>query len=125
MKLDKTIMITQSSKTGRILLQKRGEVWGFSSEMKWDDEAPMLFNGLNQVKSLLGMGHDDDEILIDYVGTLSGIQIFHLVVEQEPCPCSSTAEWFSLLNFPEPFDISSNALFENHKFVDKLISPKF
>lgn len=125
MTVTKTIMVVQSSVTGRLLLKQRADgIWGFASEAMWSRNEAMLFNGLNDVRELLALDPDGDDITIDFVGTAGTTQIFHLVIDHEIVPIIAEAEWCSLFNFPENFDPKSDDVFEHRAFLEKIVSPE-
>lgn len=121
----KTVMVVQSSTTGKILLRLRNNAWGFASENRWDNDQPMLFNGLVEIRDILGLNEEFDGLVVDFVGTIAGIQIFHCVMESEPMPLDVNVDWFSLFNFPENFDPQNDRVFDHGLFIEKIISPTY
>jgi hypothetical protein len=120
--IKKTIMLLQSSSTGKILLKKRGNVWGFTADIQWGKDQSDVFNGISEIKELIGLD-DEDNMVLDYLGNIAKIGVWHCVYDGEPRPKSTNASWFSLFNFPENFDPIADRLFENDFFVSKIISP--
>lgn len=116
-------MVVQSSTTGRLLLKQRNNVWGFTAENPWDDSEPMLFNGLEEIRSILGLNEEFDGLVVDFVGSIAGIQMFHCVMDSEPPVLDTNSDWFSLFNFPENFDPQNVRVFDHGLFIEKIISP--
>jgi hypothetical protein len=121
-KIKKTIMILQSSSTGRILLKKRKETWGFTSDKIWNEDTADVFNGINEVKTVAQFT-ESDELTLDYLGCIGQMNVWHCVCDTETSLLSDNVGWFPLFNFPDNFDEMSDRLFEDELFIRKLISP--
>lgn len=116
-------MVVQSSTTGRLLLKQRNNVWGFAAENPWNNDEPMLFNGLEEIRSMLGLNEEFDGLVVDFVGSIGGIQMFHCVMDSEPASMDASADWFLLFDFPENFDSQNDRVFDHGMFIEKIISP--
>lgn len=118
-------LVLQSSDTGKFLLRKRDEVWGFAVKMENDPNKGMLFEGLNELKSLLNFPQDFDDFVVDYVQSFNAGQdtVFHVLVRGEPSV--QDGEWHSLFDFPEPFDPTTDSFFDNAEFINRIVSPDY
>lgn len=118
-------LILQSHTTGRILLRKTKDVWGFAVQTTWDPDVGMLFKSLRKANATMGLAYDNDEFCVEYIGEYHGQVFFHLIVDGEPLAAGEDAEWHALFDFPEPFDSNTNPLFEGEVFLEKIVAPTY
>jgi hypothetical protein len=119
----KSVLVVQAKDTGRFLLKKRDDVWGFAAQHDFDPEVSILFNLIKQANVAMGLAEDSDDFCLDYVDNIGKVQVFHALVESELIS-DPDAEWCHLFTFPENFDPIFDKLFQDNAFLAKIVQPE-
>ena len=122
----KYCMAVQSRDTGRILLQHIDNVWCFAPQIPYDNDTAMLFALVSSVTNLLGLSEEQaDDLRFEFIGLFDGTSLFHATLDGEPMPMDDNVAWYSLFDFPENFDSSTDAIFNDQVFMERLVSPAY
>lgn len=125
--IEKSLLILQARDTGKILLKKRNDIWGFVGQVEPNEQISVLYALIREAREALGTQHVDldvdDEFLFDYVGLWKDYQIFHGLVDNETPVANQDCEWCHLFTFPEEWEDGLDRVFENRYLMEKIVSP--